>query len=82
MLGSAIQFVSGNRAKQSLHQTTIRSALERFIPSCPVIGFGRPYLVVVVHGAIVKVAVFLMSKAAEAVGVKGICSVPSVGRDT
>ena len=33
----------------SVQQTTIRSALERFVLSCPVIGFGRPYLVVVVR---------------------------------
>ena len=33
--------------------TTIRSALGRLVPSCPVIGFGRPYLVVVVHSAII-----------------------------
>ena len=43
----------------------------------------------VVHGSSMsymarssKVAVFLMSKAAEAVGVKGICSVGSVGKGT
>ena len=33
----------------AIQQTTIR-----FVPSCPVIGFGRPYFVVVVHGAIVE----------------------------
>ena len=38
----------------SIQHSTIRSNLERFVPSCPVIGFGPPYLVVAVHGAIVE----------------------------
>ena len=38
----------------SIQHTTIRSALERLVPSCPVVGFGRPYLVDVVHGAIIE----------------------------
>ena len=33
----------------SVKHASIRSALERFVPSCPVFGFGRSYLVVVVH---------------------------------
>ena len=32
-----------------IQHATIRSALERFIPSCPVIGSDRPYFVIVVH---------------------------------
>ena len=37
-----------------IQHTTIRSTRERFVPACPVIGFGRPWFVVVVHGAIVE----------------------------
>ena len=38
----------------STQHTTIRSALKRFVPACPVIGFSRPWLVIVVHGTIVE----------------------------
>ena len=30
------------------------SALERLVPACPVVGFGRPCFITVVHGAIVE----------------------------
>ena len=59
----------------------MRSALERFVPACPVIDFGRPWIVVVVRGAIIESGCVL-DTAAEAVGVKGVCSVASVGRGT
>ena len=42
VLGSEIRPVS------DIQHATIRSALERKIPSCPVIGFGRPYSVIFV----------------------------------
>ena len=51
---SAIQLVRIIAQNNSIQHTTIRSALERFVPSCPEISFGRPYNVVVVHGAIVE----------------------------
>ena len=38
----------------TIQDTTIRSALERLVPACPVVGFGRPCFVNVVHGAIVE----------------------------
>ena len=69
--------------RYDLQHATIRSALERFIPSCPVIDFDRPYFVIVVHDTVSKLAVSLVSTVAEAVGVKGTCSVsllPEEGR--
>ena len=45
------RIIAQNNCKQ---HTTIRSALERFVPACPVVGFGRPWFVVVVHDAIVE----------------------------
>ena len=38
----------------STQHATIRSALERSIPSCPVIGFDRPYFVIVIHDTSVE----------------------------
>ena len=38
----------------SIQHTTIRSALESVVPSCPVIGFGRPYFDIVVHDTSVE----------------------------
>ena len=57
---------------------TMRSTLERFLPSCPVIGFGRPYLVVVVHGAIIVCGCVLGVDGGRSC--QGICSVASVSR--
>ena len=40
--------------RYDLQHATIRAALERFIPSCPVIDFDRPYFVIVVHDTSVE----------------------------
>ena len=67
----------------SMQHTTIRSAFESFVPSCPVTGNGRPCLVVVVHDTSDRKWLCpWLSTVAEAVGVKGICSAGSVSRCT
>ena len=49
--GSSFRIIAQN---SSLQHTTIRSALGRFVPACPAIGFSRPWFVVVVHGAVLE----------------------------
>ena len=68
---------------------TIPYSIPRYVPLSNDLFQPVLWSASVVHGSSMsymarssKVAVFLMSKAAEAVGVKGICSVGSVGKGT
>ena len=65
------QLVSHNLPKNSIQHTTVRSTL-----ACPVIGLTQQWFNVVIHGMNVENS-FLVSTAAEAVGVKVVCLAPS-----
>ena len=70
------RLVSHNLLQSSIQHTTVRSTLELFVPACPVIGLTQQWFNVVIHGMNVENS-FLVSTAAEAVGVKGVCLAPS-----
>ena len=78
-----VQLDSGNLAKTIPYSIPrYVPALELFGPACPVIDLTQPWFVVVIHGMIVEIPHFLMSTAAEAVEVKGVCLADSVGKGT
>ena len=79
-----IRLVSDNLTKQ-FHTAyhTVRSALEIFVPACPVIGLTQPWFVVVIHGMIIEnTSLLSVNSGGSCQRVKGVCLAGSVGKGT
>ena len=81
-LASNTTYVGESRKKKTIQHTKIRSTLERFLPASLVVGLGRPWLVIVIHGTNVESSCVLDVDSGGSCRIKGLCSVGSVGKGT